>query len=459
MMSDEEFDKRIMNWGEGNDNYTKIADVALNTNGTLNITKQDLEVSCDTLNKNNFNQEIACYGTWISSPAFNLSPFKLIMFTNFSNISAIDGGAQTMKGTAKIVPAIYLKYSKDKETNYKIEKGISYTIDGLSLISGVGTVLNGGFKALNWGRKAWIVYNTSVATANILVNASDIPNDPDFQDAYQAYTAITIASGLGELSYNGIKNFSSCLRTTKSIANTTTQITKQQYLNLINKLDAVYVKLQSGALTLNANGMKAYKKLKAYTDRLKQNWQKLFKEPLPVGLNNAGNSISFLNGWTKQSIIAKVSELKSLGQKLNPTQYLSSSYITNHLNKFKTKASYLVTGDTYDNFILGKATVGRPDGLFISTADDIDAVIAKANGNISIIEQELGIPAGSWQGKGGIVRIDINNPENFNLRIPDGSEAGANSLWEPGGLTSGGKVEAVTNPIPTTNINANKIIQ
>jgi len=100
--------------------------------------------------------------------------------------------------------------------------------------------------------------------------------------------------------------------------------------------------------------------------------------------------------------------------------------------------------------------VGRPAPTW---ANDIDAVIAKANGNVSIIEQELGIPAGDWQGKGGIVRIDINNPESFNLRIPDGSESGANALWEPGGLTSGGKVEAVTNPIPIANINANKIIQ
>ncbi|MGB3947169.1 MAG: hypothetical protein WBM13_04245 [Bacteroidia bacterium] len=176
-------------------------------------------------------------------------------------------------------------------------------------------------------------------------------------------------------------------------------------------------------------------------------------------IGEASSNLSFINGWTKQSIVVKVTELKALDQKLNPTQYLTPTYISNHLNKFKTKASYLVTGDTYDNFIAGKATVGRPDGLFISTVDDIDAVIAKANGNISIIEEELGITAGSWQGKGGIVRIDLNNPENFNLRIPDGSEAGANPLWEPGGLTSGGKVEAVTNPIPTANINANKIIQ
>ena len=79
--------------------------------------------------------------------------------------------------------------------------------------------------------------------------------------------------------------------------------------------------------------------------------------------------------------------------------------------------------------------------------------------DVGIIEVELGIPSDTWQGKGGIVRIDVSNPENFNLRIPNGSEVGANTLWEPGGLTSGGKAEAVTNPIPAANISANKIIQ
>ena len=186
---------------------------------------------------------------------------------------------------------------------------------------------------------------------------------------------------------------------------------------------------------------------------------RLFKPKKGLNLILGGGELSFINGWTKQSVIAKVSELKVLGQKLPPTEYLSSAYITNHLNKFKIKASYLVTGQSYNGYIKGQQAVGRADGLFISTADDIDAVINKANGNVAIIEQELGIPTGMWQGKGGIYRIDIKNPEKFNLRMPDGSESGANALWEPGGFTSGGKVEAVTNPIPTSNINAIQIIQ
>ncbi len=85
-------------------------------------------------------------------------------------------------------------------------------------------------------------------------------------------------------------------------------------------------------------------------------------------------------------------------------------------------------------------------------------MLRKANGDVRIIEKELGIDPGAWQGKGGIYRIDVNNPENFNLRLPSGNEAGANSNWVPGGYTSGGKPEAVTNPIPKSNISPSKVL-
>jgi hypothetical protein len=43
--------------------------------------------------------------------------------------------------------------------------------------------------------------------------------------------------------------------------------------------------------------------------------------------------------------------------------------------------------------------------------------------------------------------------------MANGSESGANPLWEPGGFTSGGKSEAVINQIPEGNFQAHKIIQ
>ena len=65
-----------------------------------------------------------------------------------------------------------------------------------------------------------------------------------------------------------------------------------------------------------------------------------------------------------------------------------------------------------------------------------------------MVEDLLGIPRGGWPGK-KLSRIDIPNPSVHNQRLPSGNEGGANELWIPGGLTSGGKVEAVVDQIPS----------
>ena len=87
------------------------------------------------------------------------------------------------------------------------------------------------------------------------------------------------------------------------------------------------------------------------------------------------------------------------------------------------------------------------DGQFIAPAGEIDDLLAAANGNISVIEDALGIPSGAWQGK-QLSRIDISSTSSHNRRLPSGNEAGANENWIPGGVTSGGKSEAVVDQIP-----------
>jgi len=164
-------------------------------------------------------------------------------------------------------------------------------------------------------------------------------------------------------------------------------------------------------------------------------------------------SDAFIDGKNAEDILAIPK-----GSRPEPSDYLKINYIESHLSNFKTKASYLVTADTYNKYIVGSATVGRPDGLFISTKSDIDALLLKANGDINIIEHDLGIPKGNWQGKGGIYRIDIIEPERFNLRLPSGNEDGVNDLWLPGGKLPDGKLEAVTDPVPLVNIIPYKVI-
>ena len=58
------------------------------------------------------------------------------------------------------------------------------------------------------------------------------------------------------------------------------------------------------------------------------------------------------------------------------------------------------------------------------------------------IETLLGYDQMSLEGK-TLVRIDFPNPQNINVRMPTGNEAGANSNWIPGGKLASGHFEAV----------------
>jgi hypothetical protein len=119
-----------------------------------------------------------------------------------------------------------------------------------------------------------------------------------------------------------------------------------------------------------------------------------------------------------------------------------------------------MTGDAYRDYALGKPLIGRPDGQFLSTTSDVTGVLSRSNGDVGLLEKEMGIEAGpwGWQGKGGIVRIDVQNPENLNLRMALGNEGGANKLWEPGGFVPGGSPEAVVDQIPAGSYKATVVI-
>lgn len=58
------------------------------------------------------------------------------------------------------------------------------------------------------------------------------------------------------------------------------------------------------------------------------------------------------------------------------------------------------------------------------------------------LEQALGLPDGYFH-TDGVVRVDVPEPNNFDLRIPSGNEAGANDQRMPGGFLPTGMPEAV----------------
>ena len=73
--------------------------------------------------------------------------------------------------------------------------------------------------------------------------------------------------------------------------------------------------------------------------------------------------------------------------------------------------------------------------------------------NIDSLEKALGFDEGHFSDGGGLIRIDIENLDELNLRVPSGNEAGANSHWILGGKTDGGVPEAITDLIPNTSDN------
>ena len=133
---------------------------------------------------------------------------------------------------------------------------------------------------------------------------------------------------------------------------------------------------------------------------------------------------------------------------------LDCSYVS---KDFKNGASFLITKKDYLRFIAGKKKVGRVDGQFVIPKKDMDNLLKKSNGDIAQIEKALGIPEGNWQDKGGLVRVDIPNPEDYNLRLPTANMSGANEKFELGGKTSGGIPEGVIDQVPKINVIITKL--
>ncbi len=129
----------------------------------------------------------------------------------------------------------------------------------------------------------------------------------------------------------------------------------------------------------------------------------------------------------------------------DPSVYLSEACIKKHQKQFALGATYLIPKDVLDRF--GRKLLGRADGQFVMCKKEMDKLLHKKNITIADIERTLGIPTDAWKGK-VLVRIDIREPKKLNLRIPRGTEAGANNLWIPGGKLPTGYTEGVVDQVP-----------
>lgn len=126
------------------------------------------------------------------------------------------------------------------------------------------------------------------------------------------------------------------------------------------------------------------------------------------------------------------------GTRPDPSEYLSPEYIEQHLQKFDDGASRFMPVEN-----LNKYGLAQSDGTsFVMPTSEIDKLMEATKGDPRAMEQALGWPEG-YLDKHNVLRIDIPNPDAYNLRVPSGNEAGANELWLPGGKLPGDLSEAV----------------
>ena len=179
-----------------------------------------------------------------------------------------------------------------------------------------------------------------------------------------------------------------------------------------------------------------------------EDWHTYHVGEMEVLVHNAEYESGIDSGLTQSQIEDIINTPK--GSRPDPSSYLSQEYIDAHLAQFDDGVSVIQTEWAYSRYSETNGFVGVPDdnSLFVMPKNYCDDVIARANGNISIIEKELGFPEGYFSDGGGLIRIDAPNTSELNIRIPSGNETGANKLWIPGGKTSGGVPEAITNTIP-----------
>lgn len=141
------------------------------------------------------------------------------------------------------------------------------------------------------------------------------------------------------------------------------------------------------------------------------------------------------------------------GERPDPATYLDKKYICRHLKEFRSGVSFVMGLDNYVMYVLTRKFIGREDNsCFVMPKTVCDDIAKAAKGDISVYEQALGFEPGYFKGHGGLVRIDVLDVADLHIRIPSGNEAGANAWWLPGGYTSGGVPEAITDLIPKSRI-------
>ncbi|MFN3522600.1 MAG: hypothetical protein ACK4YQ_10145 [Phenylobacterium sp.] len=112
--------------------------------------------------------------------------------------------------------------------------------------------------------------------------------------------------------------------------------------------------------------------------------------------------------------------------------------------------SFLLTEEQYLLYVKDAPRVGRADGQFMTSRAEMDRLLDEVGPNPAALGEKLGID--SWSGDTRLMRVDVADPLEHNVRLPTAEMSGSNANYRPGGVTSGGVPEVVTDPVPQSQI-------
>ena len=136
----------------------------------------------------------------------------------------------------------------------------------------------------------------------------------------------------------------------------------------------------------------------------------------------------------------QIDEIRQLpkGQRPDPSEYLSTEYIESHRKLFRDGATRFMTRSNLDKYGIGQ----RDGTAFVLPKAKADEILSLTKHDPRALEQALGLPL-DFLDSNSLVRIDLPEPLQLNVRIPSGNEAGANEFWLPGGRLPNGNPEGV----------------
>jgi len=341
-----------------------------------------------------------------------------------------------------IVPAIFLKYSKDKIRNDYIEKGVITTLDVATIALSGGTALA---TKVYWVRRAWALVEVVGSVGNIVVNTQDIDPNSSLGQVVNSYNLAMGVIGIKNLGQAGYKFAKNLPQATKELL--------QKNGSLRAKLISYYQKWQTEVAQLD-NPSQAEKQL---VEKQAEVWKMLLNVlPPHTYLYNPN-----MTNRIKQIILKSgVSMEEFVNINYKASHGLASSKEINWLQDFVIKnfpkpqqgdrLRKVISIETMNNWQLGRNNPILKGNGFVTKADDY--IIPKSSEEL-IENLRLDYQGTPFTKDKGFAVIEFENDLRFNIDHAFKTSQNNNPLP----YTKTGMTGSKTNIIPEY-VNQNDII-